>query len=263
MSTYKQKQKKLRAPDAFQKAGQEAIPWLVQHQVRLLVGVVLLALAGGVVGLWAYFGQRAELQEAEAFSNALLPLMPSLSSGEASDKTPAELNAELLENLKAFEAQTGGKTPAARNASLLLAYIHLQMGQPEEALGAADRFLDKAPLGAPLRLSALEAKGYALEQSKQYDLAYAAFGELEAGNTLEDSKGKGEYHQARMLLLKGQKEEALALFEKVAALDAPKNEAVLLAKKRVQELSLAKATQPSANSEAGNAANEKANHEAS
>ncbi|MCL2177914.1 MAG: hypothetical protein FWC28_08575 [Proteobacteria bacterium] len=260
MSTYKQKQKELRAPDAFQKAGGEAIPWLVQNQLRLLVGVVLLALGGGVVGLWAYFEQRAALREAEAFSNALAPLMLPLTSPEGQPSPPlAELNAELVETLKAFEAQTEGKTPAARNANLLLAYLHLQEGQAEKALAAAERFLAKAPPDTPLSLAALEAKGYALEQSEQYDLAYVVFGELEASNTQEGSKGKGEYHQARMLLLKGQKEEALVLFEKVAALEVAQSEAVSLARQRIQALFLEKAansataTQPSA-SEAGNEA---------
>jgi tetratricopeptide (TPR) repeat protein len=253
MSTYKKKQKELRSPDAFQRAGREAIPWLVHNQVRLLALVVLVVVGGAVAGLWTYGKQRAELREAEAFSDALALL------GVAT-KSPSEIDAALLASLQAFEAQSEGETPAARNAHLLLAYVHLRMGNPEEALKAAQQFLAKTPPGNPLYLSALEAKGYALEQSKQYELAFEAFGELETSSTHEDLKGKGQYHQARMLLLKGQREEALALFEKVAALDLPRSEAVMLAQLRVEELSQAQpanptATEPSANNEADNKAN--------
>jgi len=258
MSTYKKKQKELRSPDAFQKAGREAIPWLVHNQVRLLVLVILIVLGGAAVGLWSYSKQRAELREAEAFSTALAPFMPPL-GGEAA-KMPEEVNLELLNALKAFEAQSQGETPAARNAHLLLAYANLRMGQPEEALNAAQKFLDKAPQASPLRPVALEAKGYALEQSKQYELAFAAFGELEAGNVQENWKGRGEYHQARMLLLKGQREEALALFEKTAALDLPANRFVALAKQRAEELSRMPhanptTTEPSASNEADTPSN--------
>jgi len=250
MSTYKKKQKELRSPDAFQKAGQEAIPWLVHNQTRLLVLVILLAVGGGAMALWKYTQQRAELREAEAFSNALAPFMPP--SGNTAAKTPAETDRELLNSLQAFEAQSKDGTPSARNAHLLLAYVHLRLGQPEEAQKAAERFLAQAPKENPLRQVALEAKAYALEQSKQYELAFAAFGELEA-EVPSDFKGKGEYHQARMLLLKGEREAALALFEKVAALDLPKNEAVSLAKQRAEGLLRAPpANAPSANNEATN-----------
>ncbi|MCL2011315.1 MAG: hypothetical protein FWG75_00795 [Cystobacterineae bacterium] len=267
MSTYKKKQKELRSPDAFQKAGQEAIPWLVHNQVRLFIGALLLVIGGAGVALWVYLGQRAELQEAEAFSMALEPFIPPLVpvEGQAA-KTPAELNAELLNSLKAFEAQSQGKTPAARNAHLLLAYVHLQLGQAEEALAAAERFLANLPPGNrnPLRLSALEAKGYALEQSKQYALAFEAFGELEQSHGQEELKGKGEYHQARMLLLQGQTTEALALFEKVSALEASKSEVVMLAKQRAKALLESKlmTTKPSANDEANNEAKNEAKNEA-
>lgn len=258
MSTYKKKQKALRSPDAFQRAGQEAIPWLVHNQVRLLALAILIVVGGAAVFLWTDNKQRTMLREAEAFSKALSPLLPSLGE-DAVAQTPAELDAELLNTLQAFEAQNSGKTPAALNAHLLLAYVHLRNANPEEALSAAQRFLDKALPDNPLRLSALEAKAYALEQSKQYALAYAAFEEFEASNKPEEWQGRGAYHQARMLLLQGQREEALALFEKTAALDAPKSEAVMLAKRRVEELSRVQlanpATEPSASNEADKRAN--------
>jgi len=130
------------------------------------------------------------------------------------------------------------------------------MGQPEEALKAAQQFLDKAPPGHPLRLSALEAKGYALEQSKQYGLAFEAFGELEASSEQEALKGKGEYHQARMLLLQGKPQEALALFEKIAALELPANEVAELSRQRVEKLSRGRVASPTTTEpSAGNEAN--------
>ena len=230
----------------------------MHNQVRLLVLVILIVVGGAAAGLWSYTNQRALLREAEAFSNALAPLISSM--GETVAKNPVETDFELLNSLQAFEAQHPGDTPAARNAHVLLAYVHLRMGQSEEALRAAQRFLDKAPHESPLRSVALEAKGYALEQSKQYDLAFAAFGELETSNSQEGLKGKGEYHQARMLLLKGQTEEALALFEKTAALDLPHNAFVTLAQQRTEELKRVQlanpaTTEPSASNEADNKAN--------
>jgi tetratricopeptide (TPR) repeat protein len=61
---------------------------------------------------------------------------------------------------------------------------------------------------ADVRARATEGVGYALEGKGDVDGALAAFKELES---IDGSKEQGQYHQARLLLAKGDKDGAKAI----------------------------------------------------
>jgi tetratricopeptide (TPR) repeat protein len=234
----KMTKKELRTPDEFQKIGAQAVPLLVQHQkalVRLIGAVVVVGLG---IFMVQYFGQRSEAKTLFGLAEALRPMSAEVNVNAVVDpknprpvfKTEAEKNAALVQSLTEFRSKSNGL--AAATASLPLAHALLREGKADEALGAFDAYLKGAPTNDPLRPTAVEGRGYALEAKKDYDGALAAFEQLAKENTAEFMKGMGEYHRGRMLLLKGKTDEGVTVLQKTQA-DAPGTAAARMAGDRI------------------------------
>lgn len=239
----KMKRKELKAPDALQKVGADTVPWLIQHQKNIVIGVVIAVVAGGGVTFAQFLGGRGEVRASEALGAALKPLSREVAekapaAPEAGQdppfKTQAEKDEAVVKSLAGFREQNKGSKAAAQ-AALPLAQTMLRQGKGAEAAPLLDEYLKGSSLDDPLRPTALEAKGYALEAKKDYDGATAAFDQLAKETRGDFMKGMGTYHKARLLVLQGKAQEAVKLFQEVIA-EAPNSAASRLAADRISLL---------------------------
>lgn len=241
---FKQQQKDLRKPDELQKLGQQALPWMEQHGKTVVTGVLGLAalgLIGAMVNSWA---TGREEQSSRDFGKALRVLEREVSASasepkpgeEPAFKTEAEKDQAIVDTLVAFRSKHAGRT-AARHAALPLAQALLRQGKHQEAKPLIDEYLANSDATDPLRPAAYEARGYVFEMEKKYDEAAVAFDTLARENKSEFLKGMGEYHHARMLLLKGDPQGAVKQLSEIER-TAPGSSAARLAKERMALLSL-------------------------
>lgn len=237
--SYKDEQNELKQPDEFQKLGQEAVPFLEKHGRQVVMGVGGVLLVGLVIAIASSMSGRGEAQASRDFGAALKVLERSVSATateakpgeEPPFKTEAEKDEAIVKSLTDFRAKHGG-TRAAISAALPLAQALLRQGKADAALPLVDEYLAKAEAGDPLRPAAYEARGYALEAQKKYDDALNAFDQLAKENKTDFMKGMGQYHRARMLLLKGDTAAAAKTLSEIEGA-APGTAAARLAKERI------------------------------
>lgn len=220
----KLKQRELRQPDTFQAAGLEAQTWLSEHQ-KPVVGVVAVLLLGGLIAALVHWSsQRSDARAAKELGSALTvldrPVVASAADLQPMDgskppfKSQQEQDEALVKSLTEFRAKNGG-TPSAATAALPLAKAQFRLGKYDEALAAFGDFLKNAPKNDPLRVSALEGQGYTYEAQGKTTEAAQAFQDMakeDAGGFLA---GMGQYHQARMLIAQGKKDEAAKLLVEI------------------------------------------------
>jgi tetratricopeptide (TPR) repeat protein len=238
MSTDKLTRKELKAPDEFQKLGAQAVPFLVQHQKTVVGAVVIFVAVGLGVTLIQYVGHRGELKATQELGAALKPLSREVTATPSTEpnaaptfKTDTEKNEAIIKSLTEFRTAKGD-SKAANTAALPLGHALLREGKAQEALAAFDDYLKGSASDDPLRPTALEGKGYALEAKKDYDAALAAFDQLAKENTAEFMKGMGLYHRARMLLLQGKTDDAVKQLQQLEQA-APGSSAARLAVERL------------------------------
>jgi tetratricopeptide (TPR) repeat protein len=207
----------LRAPDAFQLYGAEASDWLQKRQqyIGLAVGVVLV---GGLIAATVhYFSARGEEKASKQLGEALavmerpvvvgVDLQPAAPGQEPPFKSEQDKDKAIVDSLAAFRSAHPGSNAAAM-AALPLGKAEYRRGNYAEALTAFGEFLDKANKEDPLVVTAREGQGYAHEAKGELDQALVSFQEmakLDAGGFLQ---GMGQYHQARILVAQGKKDEA-------------------------------------------------------
>lgn len=239
----KMTRKELKAPDQFQKLGAEAVPFLVQHQKSIVIGVIAVVVVGLGVSLVHYLGERSEGQASQGLGQALEVVSREVSVsgtalGEPGGQTPFKSESEKTEatvtSLTAFRAKEPGSRAAA-TAALPLGDALLRQGKGAEALAAFDEYLKASSQTDPLRPLALEGRGYALESKKDYDAALAAFDQLSRENQNEFMKGMGLYHRGRVLLLQNKTDEAAKQFQELQS-SAPGTAAARLAAERMSLL---------------------------
>lgn len=238
MST-KQEQEVLKQPDEFQKMGQEAVPWLEQHAKTVATGVGGAVVVGLVIAIGTSMGSRGEEEAAQAFGKSLQVLEREVNASAtevkpgapAPFKSEAEKDEAIVAALTEFRGKYSGKK-ASVAAALPLAQALLRQGKADAALPLVDEYLAKADPADPLRPAGFEARGYALEQQKKYDEALAAFDLLSREGKTDFLKGMGQYHRARMLLLKGDSAGGAKGLSEIEAA-APNTAAARLAKERL------------------------------
>jgi|CXWL01.1.fsa_nt_gi tetratricopeptide (TPR) repeat protein len=245
MTSYKAKQKELRAPDALQKVGAEAVPWIQAHQQKVVTVVLAVVGVAGASALFGYFGDRGEKSATGELGAALKPLSRPVQAGatppptepgaEPAFKNEAERDEALIASLTAFRAKYPNKKAAA-NAALPLAQALSRLGRQADALPLLEEFLNAAAPGDPLRSAALEGKGYALESKQQWAEAMSAFEQLAKEDKSDFMKGMGQYHKGRLLVLQGKPEEGAKMLSEVIA-SAPGSSAARMATERVALLS--------------------------
>jgi len=244
--TQKLDKKELKAPDAFQAAGTEAQSWIQKHEKTVVMGVAGALVLGLGVGLVNWVNDRSEDKAARQLGEALRPMQRGVdetgfaaagATGNEKDapfKSQAEKDQSVVASLDAFRKGSDG-THAAMAAGLPLAQTQLRLGMYAEALEGFHAFLKHARSEDPLRAAALEGKGYAFEGQGQLDKALEAFAQLGKENATPFLEGMGPYHQARILLAQGKKDEAARGFAEVAA-KFPKTAAARMAQDRVSAL---------------------------
>jgi tetratricopeptide (TPR) repeat protein len=239
----KAKRKELKAPDALQKVGADAVPLLIQHQKNIVIAVVVLVAIGGGVTFAQYLGGRGETKAAEQLGAALKPLArevnekPVAETPEGQDppfKSQAEKEEAIIKSLTDFRKDHQGSRAAAQ-AGLPLGQALLRQGKFAEAAPLFDEYLKVSSLDDPLRPTALEAKGYALEGKKEFEAAFAAFEQLAKETKGDFMKGMGQYHKARILSLQGKNDDAVRGYQEVIA-EAANTSASRLAADRISML---------------------------
>jgi len=245
---HKMTRKELKAPDEFQKLGAQAMPFMVSHQKTIVLAIAGTVLIAGVFAVMNHFGakqQQAAINEYAATLKVLQrPVNPNPPEPKAPAegepvpppedppfKTEAEKDAAVIKALTEFRTRSPGSRAAA-NAALPLGQALLRVGQPAEALAAFDDYLKGSDPSDPLRPTALEGKGYALEEKKDFDQALAAFDQLARENKSDFMKGMGLYHRGRVLLLQGKAEEGARQLVEVPNM-APNTAAARLATDRI------------------------------
>ncbi len=240
MTSYKEHQKELKAPDELQKLGQQAVPWLEQHGKNVVVAVVVTLLIVGGALFARDMSKKSEEKATQDFGDALRvltrevnaspPAAPPVAGEEPPFKTEQEKEDALVAKLTEFRKANAGRKAAA-SAALPLAQALLRQGKAAEAAPLLDEYLGAADPADALRPAALEAKGYALEAQGKLDDALAAFDLLAKENKTDFLKGMGLYHRGRVLLLKGDSAGAAKQFADLET-QAPNTAAARLAKER-------------------------------
>ena len=244
----KMTRKELKAPDEFQKLGAQAMPFMVTHQKTIVMAIVGVVLIAGVFAVVNHISAKSREEAINEYAatlkvlqrpvNANPPAPKPAVEGEptppAEDppfKTETEKDEAVIKALTAFRAKAKG-SEAAANAALPLGQALLRVGKPAEALVAFDDYLKGSDPSDPLRPTALEGKGYANEEKKDFDQALAAFDQLARENKSDFMKGMGLYHRGRVLLLQGKSAEGAKQLVEVPNM-APNTAAARLAADRI------------------------------
>jgi predicted negative regulator of RcsB-dependent stress response len=248
--TSKKDLKDLKAPDEFQRIGQQAVPFLEQHGRNIVLGVVAFIAIFGGVAVFNHFQKRSQEAAMYKYGAALKVLEREVNVNAPTDETKKddtkkggvldeeppfksekEKDEAIVLKLSAFRTESQG-SQAAVNAALPLAQAQMRLGKSEEALKLVEEYLKDADPNDPLRAVALETRGYALEATGKLDEASAAFEKLAQENKSDFMKGMGLYHHARILERKNDLTGAMKRYGEVSA-SASDSSAARLAKERM------------------------------
>ena len=175
-----------------------------------------------------YFSSRAEEKASKALGQALLVLEPARGGDSAEPKsavpdqeppfkTPQEKDQKICRRAQPVPHHHKG-TDAAATAALPLGKAAYRLGKYDEALAAFGDFLKSADKKDPLLASAREGQGYAYEaQDEAGRRRSARSGRWTRWTSGEFLQGMGKYHQARILVAQGKKDEAAQLLADLQA----------------------------------------------
>ncbi len=245
---HKLTRKELKAPDEFQKLGAQAMPFMIAHQQTIVVAIGAAVLIAGIFAVVTHFSSKKQEAAVNEYAAALKVLQRPVNPNPAPPPTPvegeptpppkdppfkseAEKDEAVIKALNDFRAKAAGSRAAA-SAALPLGQALLRVGKPTEALAAFDNYLEGSDPADPLRPTALEGRGYALEENKNFDQALAAFDKLAGENKSDFMKGMGLYHRGRVLLLQGKSEEGAKQLVEVPNV-APNTAAARMAADRI------------------------------
>jgi TolA-binding protein len=230
--------KELKQPDAFQKEGAEVAEWMQKRPTGLLVIAVLviIAIIGALVAnrVSSHHEDKAAQALGSALEIASRPVTDQpAEAGQQIFATQKAKDEALVTSLEAFRKEYPN-TASAAVAALSLGQAQLRLGNADAALTLFADFLRNRPAADPLRVQALEGQGYAYEAKGQFDQALAAFAQMS-----QDDKGfmagMGQFHQARVMIEQGKKDEAAKLLSQIPA-QFPNSAAANLAKERLSVL---------------------------
>ncbi len=220
--------------------------WAKKNQK--LVQIVGLALCAGLLGLagYLYYDHKRETEASAILTKAVEAQRAQIGEPKKDDedddnhqqyfKTFEDRRAAALKQYKEVQSKFPG-TGAAILARLAEGSLLLDKRDADGALAAFNDVKGSALAAADLEVQgrALEGLGFAHElkagagdKDKELDAALAAFKELENATDVNAAKGFKElamYHQARVLMSKGDKDKAkellLSLKERLDKVDEP------------------------------------------
>lgn len=214
----KLRQKELKAPDAFQEAGLEASSWIMERSKLLLMVLAAVVAAGVIASIATYLSRRGESTASQAFADSLALLGRPVQGQGTLETAPTDPNekpfATQQEKEQAIQKaltevrQQHSGSDAAVSAALPLAQAEYRLGNHDAALSLYDEFLARTPAKDPLRLLAMEGRGYTLEAKGDLDGALTAFGALSKESSGPMLAGMGDYHRARLLMAQNKLDEA-------------------------------------------------------
>lgn len=186
--------------DAFLRFVNRVLDW-AQANLRavLAVGVVLVLLAGAAV--WYLNYQQNRQQEA---TRRLQSLRAAVTRGADSVG---------VDRFKSFLARYGG-TDAARDARILLARLHLQRGDPEQAIETVRQATDRPP-DTPEGYASRMLLAKAREASGDRKAALRTLEKLASGARFGFQRREAAAHRAEILVAMGRLEEAEAIYERL------------------------------------------------
>ncbi|MBI5546338.1 MAG: tetratricopeptide repeat protein [Deltaproteobacteria bacterium] len=223
MSTEKISRKEIRNPDPFVRVTSAFWAKAMEHQkvigLALLGAFALFIVAALIVRTGQSKGREAGGALASALALAHRPVEGTLDALQQDPtaekfKTFKEKNEALAKALEEVRTQHAG-SPAARTSTLFWADAQFQLGKLDEAAKGYDQFLAEAPASDPLRMLALEGRGYVYEAKKELDKAIETFEKMSREAAGEPGKARAAYHKARLLEAQGKKPEAAAAFQKL------------------------------------------------
>jgi len=240
--TDKLTRKEMKAPDALQRAGQDAREWVQGRQRSLAIGIAVAFVGLSGAALVSYLSGKSEAAAAKELGQELQTLARPVDAAPPADapaenppfKTEKDKDEAIVKAMTDFRAQHGG-THANASAALPLAQALFRLQKYDESLAAFDDYLKIVPPDDPLRALALEGKGYCFEAKNQLDQALATFDELSRESKTEFMNGMGLYHRARVLIAQGKKTEAAAQLAEIPG-SAPNTAAARLAQDRMNLL---------------------------
>lgn len=225
----KMTKQELRAPDAFQLYGAEASDWLMKRSQYIGAAVTVLIVGGLVAALVHYFSNRTEEKASKQLGHALQVLdRPVIATTENLQAPPGEdppfksdkeKDEAIVKSLGEFRSANKG-TEAAVTATLPMGKAQYRVGDFDGALASFTEFTKEADKKDPLMASAYEGLGYAHEAKGQLDQALAAFQEMSKVDSGDFLQGMGQYHQARILVAQGKKDEAAQILADLKASQA-------------------------------------------
>ena len=213
--------------------------WLKEHQQVFGGLIVVAALAGGGLLGWTYWQNKRDADASALLATAFADEHGTVASKDKGDededetkpaglyptfKSASEQRDAALSQYRKVESKYAG-TGAAILARLAEAGLLLDQADAKGALLAYED-VKKSPLAmadAQVRGRALEGTGFAYEllaqsdaaqKEKHLDDALSAFKQLEQVD-LKGFKELGMYHEARVLLTKGDKAKAIELLKDV------------------------------------------------
>lgn len=213
--------------DAMARTTHAAGQFLKRH-FNVVQYIVLAAVVGGIgYQIYDYRHSRSVARAADELEKGVRAEHARV--GEATEPAPDQYTglSDTRANypteearLKAAEAEykkvvTDGSATTSALASLALAGIYYDQGKYKDAQAAYEKVKSSplAKLDPDARARAIEGTGLSLEAAGQVDAALTAFRELENAD-IAGFAPLGQYHQARLLLQKGQRTEAKAILEK-------------------------------------------------
>jgi tetratricopeptide (TPR) repeat protein len=214
--------------DALARSSHAAWAWLKRNSNRVQWAVVILIVGGIGYRIYTYRAERDRGARTESLVQAI-----QAEQGRVSEDTsvpapdpysglidtrpvfPTEEQLEKTAEREYREAIQTMKGPAAGLAELGLAGILYDQGKFEEAKKTYEKVRDSelGKLDRDARARAIEGAGLSLEALGQADPALAAFKQLE-NSDIPGFGALGMYHQARVLLSKGERDPAKELLKK-------------------------------------------------
>lgn len=187
--------------DAFLRAVTRLMGWATANRTAVTAGAVLLVLvaAGGLY----YVNYRQGLEERAA--TRLQEIQATLQSGQASQQP--------VTTLQRYVDRFSGTRPA-REARLLLARLHLQNGNPEQALRSLEPLSD-APPDTPTGYTVGLLRAAAHRDAGDRERALAIYSELAEKSRFAFQRHEAADRKARILIEAGRLQEALRIYRRL------------------------------------------------
>ncbi|MGI5862590.1 MAG: tetratricopeptide repeat protein [Myxococcales bacterium] len=214
--------KEIRKPDKFLEAITEFWNKAAQHQKAIGIGALAVVGLFLIVGLISHSQEKSATAAGGALAQALelsrQGIEGTFDASSDPDAPKFASHQEKYEKLVAAFEKVRADHPgskAARTAGYYLADAQFQLGKLEEADKAYEQFIAQTSSGDPLRVLALEGRGYIAESKKEWAKASELFGQMSREASGEPTKARAAYHRARILAAEGKKQEAAEAFQKV------------------------------------------------